>query len=200
MTGESPPRRTCATAAPLAPVPEDIVSPTPRSKMRARMRSGASSVQNETLVRFGKGVVVLDQRAELAQVERLELVAVGDADRALRVADRDVLETVAGDLAVEAHVARPMSVRQARSPVIVVRISPGDGLDRERVRVGPAALAQVQQRLAGAVARQLGLGAVGVVDPQPGDVAGLVGRGEREHAVGADAEVAVAQPPHPRVG
>ena len=54
MTGESPPRRTWATAAPHAPVPEDSVSPAPRSKMRARMVSGASSVQNDALVRFGK--------------------------------------------------------------------------------------------------------------------------------------------------
>ena len=57
------------------------------------------------------------------------------------------------------------------------------GLDRERVGVGPAAPAQVEDRLARAVARQLGLRAVGVEDPQPGDEAGLVGRGELEHAV-----------------
>ena len=37
MTGESPPRSTWATAAPQAPVPEDCVSPTPRSKIRARI-------------------------------------------------------------------------------------------------------------------------------------------------------------------
>ena len=54
MTGESPPRRTWATAAPQAPVPDDCVSPTPRSKIRARMRSGSISVQNETFVRLGK--------------------------------------------------------------------------------------------------------------------------------------------------
>ena len=63
-------------------------------------------------------------------------------------------------------------------------------------RARPAVLAQVEQRLAGAVAGQLGLGAVGVVDPQARDVAGLVGGREREHAVGADAEVAVAQRAH----
>ena len=54
MTGESPPRTTCATAAPLAPVPLLSVSPTPRSKIRARIASGAISFQNETLVRLGK--------------------------------------------------------------------------------------------------------------------------------------------------
>ena len=42
----------------------------------------------------------------------------------------------------------------------------GRGLDRERVGVGPAVAAQVQDRLAGAVAGQLGLGPVGVEDPQ----------------------------------
>ena len=42
VTGESPPRTTCATAAPLAPVPLLSVSPTPRSKIRARIASGAT--------------------------------------------------------------------------------------------------------------------------------------------------------------
>ena len=41
-------------AAPLAPVPLESVSPTPRSKMRARIALGSSSCQNETLVRLGK--------------------------------------------------------------------------------------------------------------------------------------------------
>src|SRR5919106_616361 len=36
VTGLSAPRSTAATAAPVAPVPEAIVSPTPRSKMRER--------------------------------------------------------------------------------------------------------------------------------------------------------------------
>ena len=40
-------------AAPVAPVPEDIVSPTPRSKMRARMESSPVRRQNDTLVRRG---------------------------------------------------------------------------------------------------------------------------------------------------
>ena len=89
-----------------------------------------------------------------------------------------------------------MSVRQLCSPVMLARISPAERLDRVGQRARPAALAQVEQRLARAVARQLGLGAVGVEDPQARDVAGLVGRGEREHAVGADAAVAVAQRAH----
>ena len=40
-------------AAPVAPVPDDSVSPTPRSKIRARMASGATSVHQETFVRLG---------------------------------------------------------------------------------------------------------------------------------------------------
>ena len=40
-------------AAPLAPVPEDIVSPTPRSKIRARMTPGSSSANQQTFVRLG---------------------------------------------------------------------------------------------------------------------------------------------------
>ena len=89
-----------------------------------------------------------------------------------------------------------MSTRQVCLPVIGGADLARDRLDRVGQRARPAALAQVQQRLAGAVARQLGLRAVGVVDPQPRDEAGLVGGREREHAVGADAEVAVAERAH----
>ena len=59
------------------------------------------------------------------------------------------------------------------------------------------ALAQVEDRLAGAVARQLGLGAVGVEDPQLGDVAVVRGRREQQDAVGADAEMRLADAPDP---
>ena len=52
------------------------------------------------------------------------------------------------------------------------------------VAVGPAAAAQVEDRLARAVARQLGLGAVGVEDPQVGHVRGVRRRREQQHAVG----------------
>src|SRR5205823_1345165 len=42
----------------------------------------------------------------------------------------------------------------------------GGGLDRDGIRVRPSRAAQVEDRLARAVAGQLGLGAVGVDDPQ----------------------------------
>ena len=55
VTGESPPRSTWATAAPHAPVPDDAVSPTPRSKIRARMAPSppGSGAKKLTLVRSG---------------------------------------------------------------------------------------------------------------------------------------------------
>ena len=68
----------------------------------------------------------------------------------------------------------------------------GDGVDRELVELGPAAAAQVEDRLARAVARQLGLGAVGVEDAQVGDVPGS-SAGRAEHAVGEHAEVPRAE-------
>ncbi len=77
--------------------------------------------------------------------------------------------------------------------MIVGRISPATVWIENVSALGPAAVAQVEDRLARAVARQLGLRAVGVEDPQARDEARLVGRRELEHAVGADAEVAVAQ-------
>ncbi len=53
MIGLGVPRRCAATAAPVAPVPDARVSPTPRSKIRARTRE-PSACQKLTLVRFGK--------------------------------------------------------------------------------------------------------------------------------------------------
>ena len=50
-------------------------------------------------------------------------------------------------------------------------------MDREAVPVGPAAVAQVEDRLAGAVAGELGLGAVGVEDAQVGDDVGVLRAG-----------------------
>ena len=68
----------------------------------------------------------------------------------------------------------------------------GGGLDRERVGVGPAAAAQVQDRLARAVAGQLGLRAVGVEDPQPGHEPGSSGA-ESSRIPSANTPVCAAQ-------
>ena len=73
-------------------------------------------------------------------------------------------------------------------------------MDREAVLVGPAPAAEVEDRLTGAVARQLGLGAVGVEDPQVGHICGVARRGEQQHAVGEDPEVPLAHAPDARGG
>ena len=95
--------------------------------------------------------------------------------------------------------ARPMSTVQLVGEVIVGRISPATRLDRELRRGRPAAPVQVEDRLARAVAGQLGLRPVRVEDPQARDEAGLVRRRELEDAVGADAQVRVAEPAHDRL-
>src|SRR4051794_32094995 len=131
-------------------------------------------------------LVALDRGADGRQVEALELVARGDVDRALRVADEDLLEAPALDLAVEAQ-PRAAHVDAAGALVEDGRADlAGGGLDRERLGVGPAVSAQVEDGLARAVARQLRLRAVRVEDAQAGDEAALVGGREHQHAVGAD--------------
>ena len=192
MIGLGAPPRKAATAAPLAPVPDESVSPTPRSKIRARTRE-PSTEMNETLVRFGNSSVLrLDRRPDRGEVERLDLVA--GLDHALRIADVDVLKAplAPGRLERPGAVGRTAGVvgRGHRGPPDRHRdlARAGDrrrhlaglGQDRERVLVGPAGLPQVEDRLAGAVARELGLGAVRVEDPQLGDVA--VVRGPRRAA------------------
>src|SRR4051794_21640378 len=107
-----------------------------------------------------------------------------------------MLEAQPGGLAVEAH-DRAAHVHAAAALAGDRRADLArDGLDRVGVGLRPAVLAQVEQRLPGAVAGQLGLGAVRVVDAEAGDVAALAGRSDREHAVGGGAEVGAAQPPY----
>ena len=91
-----------------------------------------------------------------------------------------------------------MSTVQVVGEVIVARISPASVLIEKRVLVGPAAAAQVQDRLARAVAGELGLGAVRVEDPQARDEPRLVGLGEQQDPVRADAGVRRADAPDPR--
>ena len=174
--------------------------------MRARMTPGCSSAYQETFVRLGKQLVVLDRRPDRGEVELLEVVEVGVVDHALRVADLDVLEApcapagleLAGALAIAGRVVRRRRARAAH--VQRARVRPGDvradlagaGLDREAVAVGPAVAAQEHGGLARPVARQAGLRAVGVEDPQPCHEARLVGLGEQQDAVRSDAGVDVA--------
>ncbi len=73
-------------------------------------------------------------------------------------------------------------------------IGPATVLDREGVGVGPTVTAQVEDRLPRPVARELGLGAVRIEDPQRGDELGVVAAREQQHPVGADPEVRIAEP------
>ena len=152
--------------------------------------------------------VVLDRRPDRRQVEGQELLEARHADRALRVADRDVLEREARHLA-RAVLAPAREVLRAQPRPAHVDAAGGRAEDRradlargrldgERVAVGRARAAEVHDRLPRAVARKLGLGAVGIEDPQAGDEPFRVGRRELEHAVRARARVAVAEPAHHR--
>ena len=144
------------------------------------------------------------------EVELLQLVA--NDDRALRVADRDVLEVPLAPGGTQP----PGAIRTARGKVLGSgrgaphldragplrgdrrRDRPSSSVDREGVLVGPAVAAQVEDRLSCPVARQLCLRAIRVEDPQLGDEVGIVAAREQQHPVGADAEVRIAEPLHPR--
>jgi hypothetical protein len=65
----------------------------------------------------------------------------------------------------------------------------GRRLDREDVLIGPSAPAQVEDRLARPVARQLGLRAVGIVDPQLRHEASILAGLEQQNPVGEYTEV-----------
>ena len=123
------------------------------------------------------------------QVELLDLVA--DLDHALRVADVDVPEAPTrgpptrpcrcrrrarpGSRASVTE-ARPIAIETSSGPVIVGVTSPALVMIVNVSASVQPGVAQVEDRLAGAVARELGLRAVGVEDPQLGDVALVGGR------------------------
>ena len=137
VTGESPPRSTWATAAPDAPVPERE-----RLADAALEDPGADRVRRELAPERHVRAVreqrrVLDLRADRRRRSSASSSSrLGDADRALRVADRDVLEApvAAGDLAgpsagppgsPSTSAARgPCRRGRCARPVIVGRISP----------------------------------------------------------------------------
>ena len=183
-------------AAPHAPVPLEAVSPTPRSKIRARMVASSSAVNHETLVRCGNcgSVSIGGPMAARSSASSVAGSAMWIAVCGLPMTRCWKWKPWASPACAQrraAHVHAAGRVGEDRRADLA-----GRGLDRELARVGPAGAAQVEDRLARAVAAQLGLGAVGVEDPQARDEAGLVGRREDEHAVGADAGVAVAQRAH----
>ena len=73
------------------------------------------------------------------------------------------------------------------------RTSPAAVRTEKLSSLGPAVAAQVHDRLAHAVAGQLGLGAVGVEDAHLGDEAALVGLAQQQDAVRAHARVGRAE-------
>ena len=91
--GSSTPRSTAATAAPVAPVPEDIVSPTPRSKIRARIAAVPLAPPEGHVGAVGEQLVAsIGARGAPGRV----LEPAVQLDRALRVAHLHELE---GELA-----------------------------------------------------------------------------------------------------
>src|SRR4051794_32484681 len=148
---------------------------------------------------------VLDLGPKRSDVER---VRVGDPDRALWVADRDVLEAEGPSSGFQFALpvrrssrkagrceVRPAHVDRARRRAGDRRADlAGPRLDAERVGLGPPVAPEVEDRLARPVPRQLRLAAVRVEDRQPRDEARLRGLVEHQHAVAAGPEVRVAQP------
>ena len=199
-----PPRRSRRCRWRMSPPPRARRSAPGSARARARRTTTRSSGWGTARDARSRGPIA-------ARSSALEPASSSTADRALRVADLDVLEAPASpsgrQLAapvggarrevVARSRARPMLDRAGRRPVIVARISPGRRLDRERVGVVQPLPAQVQDRLARAVARQLGLGAVWVEDPQPGDERPPLGRrvGEQQDPVGEHAGVGCADRP-----
>ena len=109
------------------------------------------SVYHDTFVRFGKALVGFDPRAECLQVESRERRLAVDVDRALRIADRDVLEVHGVDVSEPVDQQLPATVGRAAGKVLggearathihSACVEPGDprtdrprgGLDRELV-------------------------------------------------------------------
>src|SRR5262249_14141425 len=156
--------------------------------------------------------VVLERGAERVESGRRGIV---DEAHAVRVADADGGDakdrarhldglrhdlprgTAAGDVvaaeAGAAHVDRDVD----DASILALDAAVDDaarGLDPEAIVGGPAVLAPPAREDAQAVAALLGLAAVGVVDPESG--VGVRGRHECQHAVAADAAMAVAQAAH----
>src|SRR5271155_1834460 len=137
-------------------------------------------------------------------------------DYALRVADRHVPEAPRFALPDAPYLKLRHAVRWTTGEVPRrkgslanvhrARIRPGDrgadrprgSVNRELVLLRPAAVAQIHDRLARAVARQLGLRTVGVINPQVGHICGVLRAGELKDAVGEHAEMPLAEPSHPR--
>ena len=183
-----------------APVPEDSVSPTPRSKIRARTpcvgvdaderRRSCGSGTARCARSAGRAPPGRAARARRrASITHCGLPMLTCWNSSLRPAAVDRAAPVrraAGGKSAEPGCARPMSTR-ARAVGGDRRADRARRRSRSRtVRVGPALAAQVEDRLPRAVAGQLGLGAVGIEDPQRRRrSAASDGRRQQQHAVRA---------------
>ena len=160
-------------------------------------RAGPTSAYQETFVRPGNcGSCSIAGPIAAGRAPRARPRATWIAFCGLPIACRTCWTAKPPDVPSWRRTARAQSIRHVVAERIVGRISPAAVWTENWRRVGPPGPAQVQDRLARAVAGELGLGAVGVEDPQPGDEAGASGGRELEDAVRADARVAVAEAPH----
>ena len=176
--------------------------------MRARISASPAAAPERHVRAVREQLVPLDLRAVALEVELLE--AVRHLDRHLRVAHLHELERelAAGGperaravlaparevrLGAQAHAA---DVHRAEVALDARADLAGRGAHRERVVLGPAVAAQVHHGLAHAVAGQLGLRAVRVVDPDLGDEAALVRLPDQQDPVRADPGVRRADGAH----
>ena len=199
-SGSAAPRRKAVTAAPLAPVPEESVSPTPRSKIRARTRLPSIS-RKETLVRFGNSSwpSIPGPISPRSRSSSSSPTTIAHCGLPIETCWNSHSRPAALSVPLPSSPPEGKSLEVGRGAAHVDRAGqlagdrrhdrPGDGADRELVLVGPAVAAQVEDRLAGAVAGELGLGAVGVEDPQLGDELRVLAAREQQDAVGADPEM-----------
>jgi len=153
-----PPCRTWLTAAPVAPVPLARVSPTPRSKIRARIPPSRQRRVPGDVGAVGKQLVTLDAGAERRKVEFLELGLPGNPDRALGISTdtcwkrqvRPPLVSIPGTVLGSRRVVvtlqpHPPEVEATQVVGEVIRgpdLAARAGLDREAVGGRPAGAAK----------------------------------------------------------
>ena len=184
--GRPRPFRIAATAALAAPVPEARVGPTPRSQKRTRSSSGADTVTNSTFVLRGKngcdsraGPSAADQRVvgDRLQEDRAVRVPEGGGRHAARARPRPRAGGRRPDAAAgERH--RDRAALQDRRAEVGghAEAAAAQGLDLD-LAAGPARVCTTcrgaqpirahreGRQAADAVARDLGVAAVGVDEP-----------------------------------
>ena len=119
-------------------MPDDSVSPTPRSKIRARITAGSSSHQNETFVRLGnsslRSISGPMAASSSASSSSRSWILIAHWGLPIRTCWKRHSRPPASSVPVpsglpsgksgDCNLARPMSTRQVVSPVMVGRISP----------------------------------------------------------------------------